>query len=87
MGGGRSFLFPGVKQLGHEANGLPHLEPNLKMNTVVPLLPHMWTVQIDNLIPELPNTAYGCGQHGPVIAWFRSAWPDNVTPVPKTLGV
>ena len=26
----------------------------------------------DNLVPEPPNTAYNCGQHGPVTAWFRS---------------
>jgi hypothetical protein len=28
--------------------------------------------------------AYSCGRHGPVTAWFRSAWPGNVTPVLKT---
>ena len=38
----------------------------------------------DNLIPELPNTAHSCGQQGPVTAWFGSARPDNVIPVPKT---
>jgi hypothetical protein len=38
----------------------------------------------DNLIPEPPNTAYSCGQHGPVTAWFWSARPGNVIPVPKT---
>jgi hypothetical protein len=37
-----------------------------------------------NLIPELRNAAYNCGQYGPVNAWFRSARPDNVLPVPKT---
>jgi hypothetical protein len=37
----------------------------------------------DNLIPECTNTAYSCGKHGPVTAWFMSAWPGNVIPVPK----
>jgi len=61
----------------------PNLEPNLRMNTVVPILPHMCIVHIDNLIPELPNIAYSCGQHGPVTAWFRLSRPGNVIPVPK----
>ena len=38
----------------------------------------------DNLIPDRPNTALSCGQHGPVTAWFRSTRPGNVIPVPKT---
>ena len=38
----------------------------------------------DNLIPELTNTAYSCGRHGPVTACFRSARSGNVIPVPKT---
>ena len=29
-------------------------------------------------------TAYSCGQHGPVTAWFCSARPGNVITVPKT---
>ena len=36
------------------------------------------------LMPDLPNTAKSCGQHGPVTAWFLSARPDNVIPVSKT---
>jgi hypothetical protein len=35
-------------------------------------------------MPELHNTAYSCGWHGLVPAWFRSAQPGNVIPVPKT---
>jgi hypothetical protein len=41
-------------------------------------------LESDNLIPELPNTGCSCGQYGPVACWFRSAWPGNVTSVPKT---
>ena len=37
----------------------------------------------DNLIPESPDTAYSCGKHGQVTAWFMSARPGNVIPVPK----
>jgi hypothetical protein len=38
----------------------------------------------DNLIPELPNIAYSCGQHGPVTAWFRLERPGSFIPVAKT---
>ena len=41
----------------------------------------------DNLTPEHPNAAYSCGQHGPVTAWFGSALPGNVIPVPKTFAL
>jgi hypothetical protein len=37
------------------------------------------------MIPELPKSAYSCGQHGPVTAWFRLARPGNVIPVTKIL--
>jgi hypothetical protein len=39
---------------------------------------------LDNLIPELPNTAYSCGLRGPATAFLTSAWPCNVMPVPET---
>jgi len=38
----------------------------------------------NNLIPELPHTAYSCSQHRPVTAWFRLPQYGNVIPVPKT---
>jgi len=38
----------------------------------------------DNLIPEPPNIALSCGQHGPVTEWFMSARTGNAMPVPKT---
>ena len=41
----------------------------------------------DNLLPEPPVTAHSCGQHGPVTAWFWSARPGNILPVPKTSAV
>jgi hypothetical protein len=37
-----------------------------------------------NLIPELPNTAYRCGQQVSVTTSFGSARPGNDIPVPKT---
>ena len=33
---------------------------------------------------RVPYTAYSCGRHGPVTAWFWAARPGNVIPVPKT---
>ena len=44
----------------------------------------MLLCESDNWIPELPNIAYSCVQHGPVASWFRSARPGNGIPVPKT---
>jgi hypothetical protein len=38
----------------------------------------------DNLIPELPHTAYSCGQHRLVTDWFRSPRQGNVISLPKT---
>lgn len=38
----------------------------------------------DNLIPELPNSAYSCSRHSPGTAWFCSAQPGNFIPVLKT---
>ena len=36
------------------------------------------------MIPEIPNTAYRCGQHSLVTPWFRQARPE-VIPVPKNI--
>jgi hypothetical protein len=38
----------------------------------------------DNLIPEPPDTAHSCSQHGPVTVWFWSTRPGNILPIPKT---
>jgi len=43
--------------------------------------------QSDNRTPEPTKTAYSCSQHGPVTAWFGSARPRKVVPVPKTFTV
>jgi hypothetical protein len=31
-----------------------------------------------NLMPELPNTAHSCSQHGPASVWLKSERPENV---------
>jgi hypothetical protein len=38
----------------------------------------------DILIPERPNTAHICSEHGPATAWLRSEWPGITVPFPKT---
>ena len=45
---------------------------------------YMVVCESHNLTPEFPKTAYSCGRHGPVTAWFTSERPGNVIPVPKT---
>jgi len=44
------------------------------------LLQYNVVCRSDNLIPELPNTAYNCGQHRPFTVWFSSVRPGNVVP-------
>ena len=39
------------------------------------------------LIPEFPNTAHGCSQHGPATPWLTSKWPEKVIPMPETFTV